>query len=71
MIAALDFERDESCFTQAGGRRPLQAKTKWQDAAAKAGQSKANGAAAFDAIVLRYTACHDALAALLGAIAVS
>jgi ATP-dependent exoDNAse (exonuclease V) beta subunit len=69
LIAALDFERDESCFTQAGGRRALQTKTKWQDAAAKAGQSKTNGAAAFDAILPRYKACHDALEALLGAIA--
>ncbi|MCA6104858.1 UvrD-helicase domain-containing protein [Bradyrhizobium australafricanum] len=69
LIAALDFERDESCFTQAGGRRALQTKTKWQDAAAKAGQSKANGTAAFDAILPRYKACHDGLEALLGAIA--
>jgi ATP-dependent exoDNAse (exonuclease V) beta subunit len=69
LIAALDFQRDESCFTQAGGRRTLQTKTKWQDAAAKAGLSKADGTAAFDAILPRYTDCHDALEALLGAIA--
>ncbi|WP_035678816.1 UvrD-helicase domain-containing protein [Bradyrhizobium liaoningense] len=69
LIAALDFERDESCFTQSGGRRALQTKTKWQDAAAKAGQSKAAGAAAFDAIHPRYQACHDALEVLLGTIA--
>lgn len=69
LIAALDFERDEICFTQAGGRRALQTKTKWQEVAAKAGLSKAEGTAAFDAILPRYTACHDALEALLGAIA--
>lgn len=69
LIAALDFERDESCFTQSGGRRALQTKTKWQDAAAKAGQSKTDGAATFDAVLPRYKACHDALEALLGAIA--
>ena len=50
-------------------QRALQTKTKWQDAAAKAGQSKTDGAAAFDAILPRYTACHDTLEALLGAIA--
>ncbi|TCU63740.1 ATP-dependent exoDNAse (exonuclease V) beta subunit [Bradyrhizobium sp. R2.2-H] len=69
LIAALDFERDESCFTQAGGRRVLQTKTKWQDAAAKAGLSKASGTAAFDAVLPRYSACHDALEVLLGAVA--
>lgn len=69
LIGALDFERDQSCFTQAGGRRALQTKTKWQEAAAKAGRSKADGTAAFDAILPRYTACHDALEALLSAIA--
>ncbi|WP_409192023.1 UvrD-helicase domain-containing protein [Bradyrhizobium sp. RDM4] len=69
LIAGLDVERDESCFTQAGGRRALQTKTKWQDAAAKAGQSKPAGVAAFDAIQPRYQACHDALEALLGALA--
>ncbi|MEH6952557.1 UvrD-helicase domain-containing protein [Nitrobacter sp. NHB1] len=69
LIAALNFERDETCFTQTGSARALQASGKWQDAAAKAGHSKTHGKAAFDAVVPRYKACHEALEALLGAIA--
>jgi len=69
LIAALNFERDETCFTQTGGARALQTSGKWQDAAAKAGQSKPHGKAAYDAIVPRYKACHEALESLLGAIA--
>ncbi len=69
LIAALNFERGETCFTQTGGPRLLQTSGKWQEAAAKAGMTKAAGKAAFDAIVPRYMGCHAALAALLGAIA--
>jgi exodeoxyribonuclease-5 len=69
LIAALNFERDETCFTQTGGPRVLQTSGKWQEAAARAGLTKAAGKAAFDAIVPRYKACHAALEALLGAIA--
>ena len=69
LIGALNFERDETCFIQTGGARALQTSGKWQDAAAKAGHSKADGKAAFDAILPRYKACHEALQALLGAIA--
>jgi ATP-dependent exoDNAse (exonuclease V) beta subunit len=69
LIAALNFERHETCFTQSGSARALQTSVKWQDAAAKAGHSKAHGKAAFDAIVPRYKTCHEALEALLGAIA--
>ena len=69
LIAALNFQRDETCFTQTGSARALQTSGKWQEAAAKAGHSKPHGKAAFDAIVRRYKACHEALEALVGAIA--
>ncbi|GEC15447.1 UvrD-helicase domain-containing protein [Nitrobacter winogradskyi] len=68
LVAALNFHRHETCFTQEGKRRQLRVSGKWQDAAAKAGRTKAAGKLASEAMVLRYDACHTAISILLGAV---
>jgi ATP-dependent exoDNAse (exonuclease V) beta subunit len=68
LVAALGFDRHETCFTQEGKRRQLRASTKWQEAAAKAGRPKAAGKMASEALVPRYDACHGALSMLIGAV---
>ena len=69
LVAAINLPRHENCFRQDGNRRKLLAKGKWQAAAAAAGRSKADGKCAYDALNGRYETCHDALEALLAAIA--
>jgi exodeoxyribonuclease-5 len=69
LVAALNVPRHEACFTQKGTARLLRTSTKWQDAAAKAGRSKAEGKRAYDGLNGRYDECHEALQALLAAIA--
>lgn len=69
LVNALNFTRHESCFTQGGTRRALNTATKWQDAAARAGRSKADGRRAYDGLKACYENCHDALEVLLAAIA--
>ena len=60
LVAALNSPRPQTCFTQAGGRRKLQTKGKWERAARAVGRSKAAGTEAFDTATARYLACHDA-----------
>ena len=67
LVNALNFTRHESCFTQSGARRALNTATKWQDAAARAGRSKADGRRAYDGLKVCYENCHDALGVLLAA----
>ncbi|ABE37277.1 UvrD/REP helicase [Rhodopseudomonas palustris BisB5] len=69
LIAALNFPRHTSCFTEKGTRRQLRNGTKWQDAAAKVGLKKADGKKTSDALVPLYDGCHNALETLLAAIA--
>jgi ATP-dependent exoDNAse (exonuclease V) beta subunit len=68
LVAALSFHRHETCFTLDGSRRKLSPSGKWQDAAAKAGRPRAAGKMASEAMVLRYDACHAAIATLIGAV---
>ena len=69
LVNALNFTRHESCFTQNGARRALNTATKWQDAAASVGRSKADGRRAYDGLKVRYENCHDALEVMLAAVA--
>jgi exodeoxyribonuclease-5 len=69
LVAALNIPRHEACFTQKGTRRLLRTSAKWQDAAAKTGRSKVEGKRAYDRLNGRYETCHEALDALLAAIA--
>jgi ATP-dependent exoDNAse (exonuclease V) beta subunit len=69
LVAAINLPRDENCFRQDGNRRKLIAKAKWQAAAATAGRSKADGICAYDALNGHYEIRHDALEALLAAVA--
>ncbi|KAA0078154.1 UvrD-helicase domain-containing protein [Tardiphaga sp. P9-11] len=68
LVAALGFHRHEICFIESGNRRLLRASGKWEQAAAKAGKPKAAGKLASEAMVLRYDACHEAIATLIGAV---
>lgn len=69
LVAALNTPRHEVCFTQKGARRALRTSTKWGDAAAKVGRSKAEGKRAYDGFNGLYESCHEALDALQASIA--
>jgi len=68
LVEAINLPRHEACFTQAGARRQLRTRAKWQEVAAAAGRSTADGKRAYEGLNGRYESCHDALEALLGAI---
>lgn len=69
LISAVFFPRHISCFNKDGTKRLLRNGTKWKEAAAKAGLKQADGKRASDALVPLYDDCHQALDALLAAIA--
>src|SRR2546423_14994531 len=68
LVAAMRLPRPDACFTQ-NGRRALRTRGAWQRAAAAAGRSQANAEQASDAANGHYDSCHDALQALLSAVA--
>ena len=68
-VEVINLPQHEACFTQSGNRRQLRARGKWLEAAAAAGRSRADAQKAYDCINELYESCHDALEALLSAIA--
>jgi ATP-dependent exoDNAse (exonuclease V) beta subunit len=68
LVAAMQLPRPEACFTQKG-RRALRTAGSWQGAAAAAGRSRVDGQQAYDAASGHYASCHDAVEALLSAVA--
>jgi ATP-dependent exoDNAse (exonuclease V) beta subunit len=69
LVAALDFPRHDSCFTEKRAKRQLRNGTRWEAAAAKAGLKKAEGKRISALLVPLYDDCHTALELLQGAIA--
>jgi exodeoxyribonuclease-5 len=69
LVQALQIVRPGACFRQDGLRRKLRTSGKLQQAAAAVGRSKADGKRAYDSLNIRYETCHDALEALLSAVA--
>jgi ATP-dependent exoDNAse (exonuclease V) beta subunit len=69
LVKSMELPRREAIFTQNGGKRALRTSTRWRQAAAAAGRSKANAEQAYDAASEHYDTCHAALEALLSAIA--
>jgi exodeoxyribonuclease-5 len=68
-VEFLTSPRHEACFREDGFRRKLQTKGSWLSAAAVAGRSKVDGDQAYTGANRGYESCHDALDALMSAIA--
>jgi ATP-dependent exoDNAse (exonuclease V) beta subunit len=69
LVQTLQIVRPEACFRQDGLRRKLRTSGKLQQAAAAVGRSNIDGKRAYDSLNIRYETCHDALEALLSAVA--
>jgi ATP-dependent helicase/nuclease subunit A len=69
LVEAMNLPRHEACFTQNGGKRALRTSTKWQQAAAAVGRSKADGKQAYDGANGHYESSHATLEALFSAMA--
>jgi len=69
LVRALSIPRHESCFTEKGAKRQLRNGGRWEAAAAADGRTKAEGKRVSGALVPLYDACHEALDALLAAVA--
>jgi ATP-dependent exoDNAse (exonuclease V) beta subunit len=64
LVGILNLTRPSACFTQAGEKRQLQTRGRWETAAAATGRPRASGIEAHQCAKTHYDACHDAFGAL-------